>query len=89
MNPHANKLLVVEMNISPQFKDGKVIGLLGIARDMTEEQRTEDLLMASEKRFRALIENSSDAISLSGADGNITYASPSIVRMLGYTPKKG
>jgi PAS domain S-box-containing protein len=88
MVTRTKKQLVVEMNISPQVKDGNVIGLLGIARDMTEEQKAEDLLMTSEKRFRALIENSSDAISLSNAEGLITYASPSIVRMLGYTPEE-
>jgi PAS domain S-box-containing protein len=40
----------------------------------------------SEKRFRALIENSSDAISLLDPQGNITFASASTARVLGYQP---
>ena len=40
----------------------------------------------SEKRFRALIENSSDAISLFDPDANITYASASTARVIGYQP---
>ncbi len=38
----------------------------------------------SEKRFRALIENGTDLISLVGPDGTILYASPSTRRILGY-----
>jgi PAS domain S-box-containing protein len=40
----------------------------------------------SEKRFRALIENSSDAISLFNPQGHITYASASTARVLGLQP---
>ena len=42
----------------------------------------------SEKRFRALIENSSDAVSLISADGIILYESPSVRRLLGYSPEE-
>lgn len=38
----------------------------------------------SERRFRALIENTSDAIALIGPQGNILYGSPSTTRVLGY-----
>jgi PAS domain S-box-containing protein len=51
MHTRTGDALVVEMNISPQFNDEHVIGLLGIARDMTQEQQAEDALKASEKRF--------------------------------------
>ena len=88
MHTSGGGMLVVEMNISPEYKGSQVVGLLGIARDMTEEQRAEELLQASEKRFRALIENSSDAISLSNAEGAIIYASPASVRIQGYTPEE-
>ena len=40
----------------------------------------------TEKRFRALIENSSDAILLTSPQGEILYASPSTLRVLGSTP---
>jgi PAS domain S-box-containing protein len=38
----------------------------------------------SERRFRALVENSSDAIKLVSRDGLILYASPATARILGY-----
>jgi PAS domain S-box-containing protein/putative nucleotidyltransferase with HDIG domain len=54
VHTHAGEPLVVEVNLSPQIKDGQVIGLLGIARDMTEEQSTEDALRESEQKHRAM-----------------------------------
>jgi len=38
-----------------------------------------------DKLFRGLVENSSDAIFLANDRGEITYASPSLTRVLGYT----
>lgn len=88
MHTRSGEELVVELNLAAQFKDGQVVGILGIARNMTEEQREEDIIKASERRFRALIENSSDAISLISVEGTILYESPSVSRVLGYSPEE-
>ncbi len=42
----------------------------------------------TEKRFRALIENSSDAVVLMNPEGEVQYASPSASRVLGYAPEE-
>src|SRR5215471_8736062 len=47
-----------------------------------------ELSMYSGQRFRALIERSSDAISLLTADGTVTYASPSTRRVTGYSAEE-
>jgi len=47
-----------------------------------------EVSMYSDQRFRALIEHSSDAISLHSADGTVTYASPSTRRVTGYTAEE-
>src|SRR5438105_7822322 len=49
-----------------------------------EARVAEAALRANEKRFRALIENSTDAIALVDAQGTITYSSPSTTRITGY-----
>ena len=41
--------VVVECTTTPHLQDGHVIGLLGIARDMTERQRLEETLRQSQK----------------------------------------
>jgi diguanylate cyclase (GGDEF)-like protein/PAS domain S-box-containing protein len=40
----------------------------------------------SEERFRSLVQNTSDMISVIDADGIIRYESPSVARILGYDP---
>ena len=42
----------------------------------------------SEARFSTLVQNSSDLITVLGADNTILYQSPSIERVLGYTPEE-
>ena len=47
-----------------------------------------EVLRRSEARFRALIEKSNDAISLTSADGTTFYRSPAIAKMLGWSPEE-
>jgi len=64
--------------------------ILGLRSNLPEQARdiisTARRYYQSEKRFQALIENSSDAVSLFDQDANITYASASTKRVLGYEP---
>ena len=64
--------------------------ILGLRNNLPGEARdiigTARLYYQNEKRFRALIENSSDAISLFDAEGNITYTSAATARVLGLNP---
>jgi PAS domain S-box-containing protein len=50
----------------------------------TRQRQLEEALQTSETRFRALIEHSTDAISLLDARATVLYASPSTERVLGY-----
>ncbi|MBI1763177.1 MAG: PAS domain S-box protein [Acidobacteria bacterium] len=54
----------------------------------TERAQAEAKLQASEARFRALVENGFDGISLQDAEGRITYVSPAYERVLGYLPEE-
>jgi len=67
---------------------GKAIGLIGFAKDITARKQAEERLRQSEKHFRALIENNADGIALTDENGIITYASPSTTRMVGYLPEE-
>ncbi|MDM7926717.1 MAG: PAS domain S-box protein [bacterium] len=64
------------------FKAGDGLGL--IAHEITGRVRAEQALQSSERRFRALIENSSDAIALIDSAGIVLYHSPSYERVMGY-----
>jgi len=62
----------------------EAVGIIGIARDITERKRVEEKLERSERHFRALIERSADCIFLISQAGDILYASPSIKVISGY-----
>jgi PAS domain S-box-containing protein len=55
-------------------------------REIAERESIEEELRRSEDRFRLLVQNSSDIISVFDAHGVVLYQSPSIERVLGYTP---
>jgi PAS domain S-box-containing protein len=61
----------------------------GIPERRMGSRRTADQeVIRREEWFRALIENSSDGITILNSDGTIRYESPSIERILGYKPEE-
>ena len=80
---HSNKW--VRSRFVPIIIDGMINHIMIIATDITERKIAEENLKQSEERNRALIENISDGIILINEDGNITYQSPSVERIVGYT----
>ena len=80
---------VYDLKFSPlQDGSGQPAGALMLLRDITEQKRTEEALKESEERFRSLVQNASDLITLVDATGTITYESPSKERILGYGPQE-
>jgi diguanylate cyclase (GGDEF)-like protein/PAS domain S-box-containing protein len=55
------------------------------AEERANRRRAEEALRDSERRFRALIEYSSDILTVLDAGGRILYESPSVERLLGHT----
>ena len=67
-------------------EDGTAFGIAHVCRDITERKRAEEKLRESEEFFREITMNSSDVLFIVNAKGNITYASPSAERYIGYRP---
>ncbi len=66
---------------------GEILHYEGALEDVTDRRRAEEALRASEERFRSLVQNASDLISILDADGTVRYESPSHGRVLGLEPE--
>ncbi len=77
------KLLTAQISATPQIRDGQVVGILGIARDMTDRRHAESAMQESERRLRDLYDNSPDAIFVEDLHGNILDVNQAACRLHG------
>ena len=63
---------------------GQLVQILGVVRNITERKHAEEELKKSEKRYRQLAENASEAI-LVVQDGMIRFSNPKAAELSGYS----
>lgn len=68
--------------------ESEVIGLFIIGKDITKERKMADLISQHDKRFRSLIQNSSEIITIVDSNHRVVYRSPSTEVVLGYKPEE-
>ncbi len=67
---------------------GNPLGTVSVATDLTQRKYMERILVEREARFRTLIENGSDVITITSGTGVFQYLSPSLLRVLGWTQEE-
>ncbi len=80
---------VFELWCSPiRDQNNKLSGAVGVMTDITERRRAEDKIRASEKKLSTILKNMQDAFYRVDNDCVLVLISPSINKLLGYTPEE-
>jgi PAS domain S-box-containing protein len=69
-------------------RDGRVVKLRGTFQDITDLKEAEEKIKRTEEKFRNIVERSYDSICMFNKTGDITYISPAVTRVTGYSSKE-
>lgn len=65
-------------------KEGKIMGTIGITRDITERKKAEEVLRKSQQEFVSLFKSSPEALVYLDEKGNILNINPPFTELFGY-----
>ena len=80
---HPSGIVKWSTKLTPIIEDETVIQILGISRDITKRKEYQQEL----EYYRQLVNTSSDIATVIDPEGEITFVSPSVRRVLGYDPE--
>lgn len=87
INKPDKSTLLLSISTAPIYKEGKIIGTVSFAKNITEQKIQEEKLQR-EYSFRKSIENSLGAgIAMVDLESIMTYVNPSFCKMTGYDEK--
>lgn len=81
--------LVFEAQYVPyRDSNGKLLGVMVLAADVTRERNAEEALLASEVRYRTLFERNLAGVYLMSLDGKLVDCNDSFARILGFPSRE-
>lgn len=86
--PADNPRWVQAMGRSEYDESGKLVGMLGIVRDITERKTAEERLKSSEQMYRAIGESIDYGVWVCDPAGKNIYASESFLKLVGITQEE-
>jgi PAS domain S-box-containing protein len=79
----------IEENVFPQFnKEGNIIRIFGVVREITEKKKFEEALISSEERYRTLFEKNMAGVFRTKLDGQMIECNDAFVHIFGYDSKE-
>jgi PAS domain S-box-containing protein len=83
------KVIIVLCSPNPSYdSDGDFLGGFGVFSDITDLKLSNEQFLKSEERFKFLAENMGDIVWTLDMNLDATYVSPSIEKVLGFTPEE-
>ncbi len=79
----AGKKLITELQGSPLRKNGKIVGMIGVMRDITERKQAEESLRESEAKYSTLVEQAKDGVVIV-QDEVFKFANRTMAEISGY-----
>ncbi|WP_407271355.1 diguanylate cyclase domain-containing protein [Radiobacillus sp. PE A8.2] len=80
-------LIHILSSYTPIMEDGKMSHGIAVYKDISNIDQLRNKLQESERKYRIIVENSNDLIRIINKLGQIEYASPSHLRILGLESK--
>lgn len=81
-------LIWLEIYTVGTFKDGRQVMLRGVNIDITDRKKSEDALFESNEKFRLITEHTADTITMMNMSYQITYQSPSVINLRGFSAEE-
>ena len=82
---HADgRRILLDLYERPIIKDGKVVGIQGVAHDITESRQRQRELIRLSSAVASLVET----VIITDLDHRIIYANPASIELLGYRPEE-
>ncbi|WP_167577765.1 PAS domain S-box protein [Ammoniphilus sp. YIM 78166] len=86
---HKNGHIVhVDVTNMPIIVNDKVVGVYGVAKDITPRKQAEDALQTKTQQLESLIENNVDAILIFNRQGQVTQANKAFEDLFGWTKQE-
>ena len=87
LNKNGNTIYI-SLNLIPAISEDKVIGVFGIAKDITEIKKTEMKLAESELKFNSIVEEALIGVYIVQEDGKVSYGNKKFYEILGIEDRR-
>ncbi|WP_340388717.1 PAS domain S-box protein [Paenibacillus sp. FSL E2-0151] len=77
-----------EITYVPITEGKEVVGIYGIAKDVTDILEVQRELKEAQEKYQVLADHAQDLITTCAMDGELLYVSPSVYTLLGYKPEE-
>jgi len=74
-----------EVSGAPVIRDGQIVALISVARDITERKQAEEALLQSEEKYRTVLESNPDPVVVYDMEGRVIFLNPAFTRVFGWS----